>query len=283
MKSKLNLLALFVFIFFTIVPLLMSFSYAVLYSLGLAGVLHSGVTISYWRNTIASHEVISSFLFSLYVAIVSMTITIAAALFLNSIFTKELSRGKLSTLIYLPLALPAIVAAFFTFQTFSKSGLLSRIFLQFGWITNVQDFPDLIHDTLGFGIIATHVMMALPFFAILFTNLSDSENIHELRRLARTLGASFRQAEFKVTIPILLQRAFPAIVLYFIFVLGSYEIPLLLGRQNPQMISVLMIRKLQRFNLLDIPSAYTMAVLYLLLTGGIVVLLFRKRKLTYDF
>ncbi len=283
MKSKLNLLALFVFILFTIVPLLMSFGYAVLYSLGLAGILHSGFTISYWSNTIASQEVISSFLFSLYIAIVSMTITIATALFLNSIFSKELSRGKLSTLIYFPLGLPAIVAAFFTFQTFSKSGLLSRVFYQFGWIKSVQDFPDLIHDPFGFGIIATHVMMALPFFAILFTNLSDSENIPELRRLARALGASFRQAEFRVTIPILLQRAFPAVVLYFIFVLGSYEIPLLLGRQNPQMISVLMIRKLQRFNLLDIPSAYTMAVLYLILAGAIVVLLFRKRKLAHEF
>ena len=170
-----------------------------------------------------------------------------------------------ATLIYLPLAIPAIVAAFYTFQVLSKAGLF--IF---------------IHDTFGVAIIATHVLMAVPFFTILFTNLNASENIDELRNLARTLGGSVYQVESKVAIPILLRKAFPTIVLYFIFILGSYEIPLLLGRQYPQMISVLIIRKLQRFNLLDIPTAYAMAVLYLIITATMIVLLFRKRKLSYD-
>src|SRR5262245_19387496 len=131
LKSKLNTLALVVFVIFTLVPILMSFGYAALYSIGLAGALRSGFTISNWANTFTSQEVISSFLFSLYVAIVSMTITIAAAMFLNSMFSKELTQGSLSTVIYFPLALPSIVAAFFTFQMFSKSGFLSRLFFQF--------------------------------------------------------------------------------------------------------------------------------------------------------
>ena len=282
MKSKLNTSALFVFALFTIVPLFMSFGYAALYSVGLAGILRPGFTISYWITTLTSNEVISSFLFSLYIAIVSMTITISLALLVVSILKKELSHGWISTFFYLPLGIPAIVAAFFAFQVFARAGLFSRVFFQFGWITRVQEFPDLIQDAFGIGIIATHVLMGLPFFAILFANLSESENLEELHRLARTLGASFVQAELKIAIPILLKRSFPTIVLYFIFVLGSYEIPLLLGRQNPQMISVLLIRKLQRFNLQDIPTAYTMAVLYLILTGIFIVLLFRKRKLAYD-
>jgi putative spermidine/putrescine transport system permease protein len=283
LKSKIESLWLAIFFLFTAVPIGISFGYAALYSFGIAGILPGGFTISNWTHTLFSSEVIFSFLFSIYVATISMALTIASALFLTSIFRKDLKHGWQATIIYLPLAVPSIVAAFFTFQLFTKAGFLSRIFYQLGWINNIQQFPDLIHDAFGIGIISTHVMMAVPFFVIYLTNLSLAENIEELLRSARTLGASFFQAEFKIAIPILLRKAFPAIVLYFIFVLGSYEIPLLLGRQFPQMVSVLMIRKLQRFNLLDIPTAYAMAVLYLLITGMLIILLFRKRKLGYDF
>lgn len=254
--------ALSFFFLFTLVPLILSFGYAALYSLGLAGILNTSFTLSNWTNTVGSREVISAFLFSFYVALISMFITITLALLLTSIFRNEVSRA---TVIYLPLGIPAVVAAFYTFQVLSKTGLFT-----------------FIHDAFGIGIIATHVMMAVPFFMIVFTNLNASENIDELRNLARTLGATGLQAEFKVALPILLRKAFPTTVLYFIFVLGSYEIPLLLGRQYPQMISVLVIRKLQRFNLLDIPTAYAMAVLYLVVTGTMILLLFQNRKLSYD-
>jgi putative spermidine/putrescine transport system permease protein len=68
----------------------------------------------------------------------------------------------------------------------------------------------------------------------------------------------------------LLKRALPNILLYFIFVFGAFEVPLLLGRTNPETVSVLAVRKLQRFNLLDIPQGYAIAVLY---TGFVFVLL----------
>src|SRR5262249_3741758 len=150
-----------------------------------------------------------------------------------------------------------------------------------GWVSALQQFPDLVNDRFGIGIIATHVMMSLPFFAIFLSNLYDSEKIEEFQRVARTLGANSTQANLKVAIPILFRRAFPTIVLYFFFVFGSYEIPLLLGQQFPQMISVLMIRKLQRFNLLDIPTVYTLAIIYLVLAIAVIFLLFRKKRLAY--
>jgi putative spermidine/putrescine transport system permease protein len=282
LKNKFTNFALLIYGLFTFIPLLTSFGYATLYSFGLAGILRSGFTFSNWVNTVSAIEVISSFAFSFYIATASIVLAISLALFWAAIFRKELHHRWASIVFYLPLGIPAIVAAFFTFQIFSKSGLLSRILFHSGFITDLQQFPDLIHDEFGIGIIATHVMMAVPFFTILFTNLTESENLDELRRLARTLGASFTQTEFRIAIPILLRKAFSVITLYFIFVLGSYEIPLLLGRQNPQMISVLVIRKLQRFNLLDIPTAYTMAVLYLIVAGFLIILLFRKQKLAYD-
>lgn len=78
--------------------------------------------------------------------------------------------------------------------------------------------------------------------------------------------------------PVLLRQSFPTLVLYFIFVMGSYEIPLLLGSQSPQMMSVLTIRKLQRFDLTDMPQAYVVGVLYTVFVVGVVVFLLRKKS-----
>jgi putative spermidine/putrescine transport system permease protein len=271
-----------VFLTFTAVPLILGFGYAALYSVGLAGVISHGWTLQHWSHTITSSEVASSFGFSFYVATVTVILAVMLSLFLTFHLRNEITLRWFSTILYFPLAIPSIVAAFFSFQLLSKAGFASRVFFQAGWIQRLDQFPDLINDRLGIGIILTHAMMAIPFFTILFSNLYDSEKLDELHRLARTLGANSVQANVRIGIPILLRRAYPVLVLYFIFVFGSYEIPLLLGRQSPQMISVLMIRKLQRFNLLDIPTAYTLAILYLILAAGMVLLLFRKKRLAYD-
>ena len=141
----------------------------------------------------------------------------------------------------------------------------------------MEDFPELVNDPLGAGIIISLVLMATPFFIILFANLYQSERLDAYKQLAATLGASAVQCRRKVLVPLLLRRAFPTLVLYFIFVMGSYEIPLLLGSQSPQMISVMAIRKLQRFDLADRPQAYIAGVLYSLLALSCVALLLRRR------
>jgi putative spermidine/putrescine transport system permease protein len=60
--------------------------------------------------------------------------------------------------------------------------------------------------------------------------------------------------------------------------MGTYEIPLLLGRQSPSMLSVLVIRKLQRFNLADIPQAYAISVIYIILVSIILMLVYRSQR-----
>jgi putative spermidine/putrescine transport system permease protein len=160
----------------------------------------------------------------------------------------------------------------------AKSGLLSRIGYQLGFIKEINDFPVLIKDAYGMGIIFTSVLLITPFFIILFSNLYQSEKIASYVNLAKTLGASNRQILQKVMVPILLKRASITIYLFVIFVMGSYEVPLLLGRQNPQMISVAVLQKIQRFNLYDMPQGYAMSMLYVLLIMLILLIIYIKNS-----
>lgn len=269
MKASAKNISLAFFLVLTAVPLGAGLIYALLYSLGLTGILNHGFTIEHWQKLLLGDAFLWSLSFSVWVALVTMAISVALALAAVLRWQRAFERRFLSFLIYLPLVFPAMVVGFYTFQMLAKSGVLSRVSYQLGWISNLNQFPDWINDNWGIGIIVAHTFMATPFLIILFSNLYQNERLDEFVKLAETLGASRRQIVWRVTTPVLLNRAFATLVLYFIFVMSSYEIPLLLGSQSREMISVLTIRKLQRFNLNDIPQAYAISVLY----GAILILL----------
>ena len=274
-------LGLAFFLALTAVPLLAGLVYALLYSLGLVGLVQvqDGFTMEYWQEALGSKEVWISLGYSFYIASVSLLLSVGLALFLAVRWYQRFQHGFLTYAIYFPLAIPGMVAAFFVFQLMGKSGLLSRMSHGVGLTSSLEAFPDLIQDFWGIGMIYAHVMLAVPFLLILFLNLAKSERLVELGQLAATLGALPRQVVRKIWVPILLKRGFPTLVLYFIFVLGAYEIPLLLGRESPEMISVLIIRKHQKgFDIADKPEAFIIALVYALLVLLLLWLSLRNRN-----
>lgn len=275
-------LGLVLFILVAILPIGFSLGYAVAYSIGAVGLLSEGLTTAYWARLLESVEVWASFGLSLYVAGATVVLTVSLALVFALYLRRPLQHGPLSYIIYFPLALPATVAAFLVFQLFTGAGLAARILLQLGLISDVSQFPGLIHDSFSIGIILAHVGLAVPFFTLLFVQVYNTEHVGALTRLAETLGASRWQALSRVSVPILLTRSTTNIILLFIAVLGSYEIPLLLGRQSPQMLSVLTMRKYALFDISQKPEAFIVAILYTTLVLGLIVVAFRKGTVTYE-
>jgi putative spermidine/putrescine transport system permease protein len=265
-----NTPGILLFFLLIIFPFSAGLVYALLYSFGFIGVLSTGFTLHHWSEVLTSGEALHSFLFTLYAGIISLLLAVSLSLLFMTL-RKGKSNGWISHFIYLPLTIPAMVAAFFTFQFLSQSGFVSRLFLALHLTHGLEGFPDMVNDSFGIGIIVTHVMLALPFFIILFQNYYHSEKLETLRQLSSTLGSSTSQFNRRILIPVLLKKTAAPLALYFIFILGSYEIPLLLGQQDPQMVSVLVNRKLSRFDLLQIPQGYIVAILYTVLVS---VLLF---------
>ncbi len=267
--------ALFIF---TAVPLIAGFGYAILYSVGLTGVLRTGFSVEHWKAVFTTGSMLSSFYYSALVAVASIAIAVALSMMTALKLYNYLQKGFLSYLIYIPLAFPGIVAAFFIFQLFSKSGILSRVAYKLHLINDIQAFPDLVNDKYGIGIIAAFTFLIFPFFVLLFVNIIKNERLQEYAQAASTLSAKPRQILWRISLPLLLRRALPNIILYFIFIFGSFEVPLLLGRSDPEMVSVLAVRKLQRFNLLDLPQGYAVAVLYSVFTLIIIYFLFKAKN-----
>jgi putative spermidine/putrescine transport system permease protein len=281
-SSKAEAVGIVLFLLLAVVPLLFGTIYAILYSTGAIGLMSEGVTLSYWRQTLVNLEFWYSFGFTFYIALVTISLTIISALSITLFLKKPFQKGVPGFSLYVPLAFPAIVVAFFVFQLASQSGFLSRIAWQLGLISNTASFPGWVNDPYGIGIIAAHTFMAMPFFTLYFINIYEQERVKEFSQVAQTLGASRLKQFIRIEIPILIRRAFPTLTLYTIFVLGSYEIPLILGSQSPQMMSVLIIRKLRKFSLSTIPEAYVIALIFISIIILLLILIFKTRTFSYD-
>ena len=266
MKKRLAVAA---FLTIAILPLAAGLVYTILYSVGVIGALGQGFTLEYWEKTLTNGTFWASIGLSALVASLVCMVSTALALGCLLYLRPSLEHRSVRFLLHWPLALPPLVAAFFSFQWLGNSGMLARFFYRLGWIRAAEDFPALINDPGYFGVVFTLTLLTFPFFLLLLMDYYRAAGLGDLSQMAGTLGASSRQIKARVLAPILLRRAMPAVTLYFVFLIGAYEVPLLLGRQSPAMLSVFISQKFGKFNLLDLPVAYVTTVVY-----ACVVLLF---------
>ena len=250
------------FLLLSLLPLAAGLSYALVYSLGLVGALQTGFTTQHWQAVLSGSAVWTSLGISMAVALAVVVISAALALGTVLIFHRQLNKSPLRFGVYWPLAVPPIVAAFWGFQLLGNSGLLARLAAALGLIGSPDEFVPLINDPWQAGIALVLTLATFPFFTVVLHQFYRSEQVPRLLQLARSLGASERQAIWRVAAPVLLQKLRPLMVLYGVFLFGAYEVPLLLGSQSQRMISVLIAQKFRRFDLLELPQAYAITVLY---------------------
>ena len=270
------------FICIGVLPFFAAFIYSLLYSFGIVGGLNSGFTTRFWEIVFNNDEFLWSFLYSILVAGIALMLSVGGALWVVLKFRRELDRRFLSFVMYLPLAIPGVVAGFFMVQLFSKGGLFARLSYQLGLIKTPAQFPDLVNDSLAIGIVLAFITIVLPFFVLLFLNVYKNERINELSVLASSLGATQNQVTRRIFLPIILKKTWVLITLYFIFLLGAYEVPLILGQESPQMLSVLIIKDIKPYDLTKISIGYVEAVIYTIVVSVAAIILFLpKRKATY--
>ncbi|MFD1469095.1 ABC transporter permease subunit [Hymenobacter caeli] len=252
--------------------------YALLGSLGLVGPLAAGFTGRYWRALGTDTGLLQAALFSLWVAGASLALAGGLALALVLGAQATLRRRPLPTLLYVPLLMPALVMGFYLFQLLSGAGWLSRLSFGLGLTPGVEGFPELVQDAAGVGIIMAHVLLLFPFFTLLFQAIYQESRLADYYQLAQTLGARPGQFRWRVAVPVLLRRAAPTLLLSGIATLGAYDIPLLLGRPYPQMLSVYIATRLQRFDLRELPAAYLAGFLVAVGLLGLILVLTRLTR-----
>lgn len=192
-------------------------------------------------------------------------------------FTYLLTRmGRKAQVIWL-VAMLAILSLSEVIIGFAWSTLFSRT----AGITNLLVMAGLMQQpvalTPSFGaVLAGMVYQALPYtILILYPALIRLDPT--LTEAARTLGASPVKAFFTVVLPTLRNTIIATLIMVFIFALGSYLLPQILGRPSHWTLSVLITD--QAVYQSNMPFAAAMAVFLVLVTlamVGLTVLIGRK-------
>ena len=262
-----------------ILPIAWIIGYSLAYSVGGIGMFSKGWTTEHWRAIIESGEFWRSLWYSAGISMLTTGASTGLALMIVLTVPEIRDNKRILALIFLPLATPAVVVAVIVYQMLNPGGLLARIAHAAGMIKSPSDFPVLVNDSWAIGIVIAGTCSALPLLTLFFLKTWTTARIPAYCRLAESLGSTQMQARWRIARPMLLHRGRPLILLTFLWNLGSYEIPLLLGRQSPQMYSVLIQRRSGQYNLLQRPEAFALASTYLLLVSTcVVVLVYWRRK-----
>ena len=175
----------------------------------------------------------------------------------------------LNTLLQVPIGVPHLVMAVAVLDLIAPSGLIARAIYAAGLIKAPLDFPALVQDRYGFGIVLAYVLKETPFIAlmVLGTLLRLGDEYHSM---ARTLGASSWQRFRYVTLPMVSPAVASSSLVVFAFVFGAFEIPYLLGRSYPAMLSVVAQRQFMNADLIERPAAVAIAIVMTMIASLLV-------------
>ena len=219
-----------------------SLLYAVAESVGYISVIgQNEISLSAYGNTLnPNSEFWTSLGFSLWISIASTLISSAIALAL-AVWLSE-RRGHTDTLaLNWNLAFPHLVWSVALLLFLSQSGLFSRWAASLGLISTPADFPVLVRDRFGIGIILSYIGKEIPFLTITILSVLRSQSVgYDV--VAENLGASRWQRLRYVTIPQVLPALLAGSLLVFGFIFSSYEVPALLGVGYPRALPVLALR-----------------------------------------
>ncbi|RKD29028.1 ABC transporter permease [Thermohalobacter berrensis] len=196
------------------------------------------ITLKYYKEVLTDKSFLSSLSFSLYISFTSSIIAIIVGILLAYSILRSNKKERMEQIVYkLPIIVPHAVAALLMYNVLSQSGILPRILYNMGIISSQSEFPSLIFDNRGIGIILAYVWKEIPFIAmVVYTILSNIND--KLSEVALNLGANKRQVFFHILLPLIMPSVFSAFIIIFAFSFGAFEVPYLLGPTAPKALPV---------------------------------------------
>ncbi len=173
-----------------------------------------------WRRLLSDDAFLDALVFTLRAALIATVLSVLLSVPLAMALRRStvLARG----LVALPLPVPHLVIASTAVLWFGPGGLADRV---------AQTLP-IIADSFGWGVIIVYVLKEVPFLSLLMlAAFGDDDRARE--EAARTLGASRWERWKGVLLPQLLRPTLLGSVVVAAFVVGSTEVPQVVGPLSP--------------------------------------------------
>lgn len=231
------------------------------------GIGLNDISLAHYRSVLQDPAFRTSLGYSFYLAFLSAFLSVVLGIDL-SYLTVRLGKTK-SLFLRLPVAIPHVVVAFMVSSLISQTGFLSRLLAQFGLLAHPNDFPLLVHDTAGKGIILAYILKQVPYVLSVLALLMERYD-KDYAGVARTLGANERQAFWQITLPLTGPTICTAFLILFAYDFGAYELPHLLGATLPEPLAIRAHKEFFKPDLANRPRA--MAYTLLLAASGLALI-----------
>lgn len=184
-----------------------------------------------------SHSFFDSLKLTFRVAILSTLLSLMIGLVMTRMLYQFFKDSSSKVLVWIPILIPHFVAGYLVYLFFSQSGLFSSLFYQLGVFDHRSEFPILVQEEFGIGMILTYVWKEVPFVILMLLPVYY-EIDHRYSEVVRTLGGNkwdaFKNVELPWLLPVLVETA----VILVAFIASAFEIPYLLGVTRPEMLPV---------------------------------------------
>ena len=191
----------------------------------------------------------------------STTLAVACAMALRRDFW---GKRLIMFVFQLNIPVPHLVGAIAVMFLFAQSGTLARMAYVFNLIEETADFPALVNDRYGIGIIMEYLWKSVPFTGIIVLAVLQSVS-GDYENVARNLGASRWQRFRYVLWPLMLPGMLRSSILVFAFTFGTFEVPYLLGQTYPSVLPVVAYRHYHDVDLNARPEAMVMSMVITLI------------------
>ena len=213
--------------------------------------------------------------FTLWIAAVSTLLsTLTGVAIALALHTKSASNRHAALILQIPIAMPHLTMAVALISLASPSGILSRLAYASGIIHTPAQFPDIVQDPFAIGIILTFWLKETPFIALTSLALLAGSG-RDYEAVAQTLGAGPWARLRCVTLPLLAPAFLPASLIVFAFVFSSYDVPFLLGRNYPTVLSVVAQRYFQSTELAGQSAGMAISTFMTMISSAIAAIYLR--------
>ena len=244
----------------------------------------TGFSVAAYDRLLSSSSFWESMALTLRVAALSSLLSaiigafIAVALFFLNDSIERTSPKPWHRLFQLPLTIPHLVAGYIMVLLFMQSGFLSRLLAAMGWIDEITDFPVLVNDPFGWGIIFAYAWKEAPFVTLMLYPVLS--RIHgSWREVSRVFGAGHWQFIREIVVPVMMPAWAIATFIVFVFTFSAFEVPYLLGVTYPSVLPVYSYQLYTSGTLSDRPEALAVNMILATITIllGLVAYYFSKR------
>ncbi|MGB3225338.1 MAG: ABC transporter permease subunit [Desulforhopalus sp.] len=219
------------------------------------------ISFGHFKNVLQDPDFIKSLILTLYISTVSTVIAAAVSVVLALALIKWAADSKtINFVLQIPLTVPHLVIAISVILLLAPAGLFSRLLSSMSFIQNPSDFPLLVNDSWGIGILTVYIWKEIPF--ITFMLLAVLKNMGtELLEAGSTLNASKYQRFMYIILPIIAPSLGSACLIVFAFTFGAFEVPYLLGQTYPLVLPVWAYKNYSDIDLLARPEGITIGLI----------------------